>query len=149
MAGVISHTVGTIAAAGSQQGSLEDLESATAIGVTTVGNPITVTGGIRFNTDGTIDNLEPPVHNVYEEVGNWFNGVPSPGYTIRAHVDSGDALDAGSVDTDLALTSNRTFEQSVTGENDSDSSTVTFTLKRSGVTIDTKQVIISAAVSTV
>lgn len=104
----------------------------------------TITASIAYQNDGDIqtDTTDGSV-----DVGDWITPKAlAPGsYTVRAHVDSGTLAGTSSaVDTDLALTSTRSWgvEQAVVG---TATATITVTLKDgSGNTLATGQVTISA-----
>lgn len=110
--------------------------------VSSSGEGGTITASIQYQSDGDIVSSTTN-GNVTE--GLWVTPAAlAPGaYTIRVHVDSG-TLSAGTEDTDLALTSNRTWTVSQ-ADVGSSSATLTFTLKDgSGNTVASGQMTLSA-----
>lgn len=88
-------------------------------------------GNINFNTNGTFTSTGENVG--VAESGNWVDPTSlAPGaYTIRAHLDSGTTPSGSALDTDLALSSARTWTLNQAGEG-SVSCVLTFTLKDGG-----------------
>jgi hypothetical protein len=99
-----------------------------------------------IESDGSANQIKATGGNT--ELEKWIipqNGMAS--HTVRAHQDSGDALDGSSsaLDTDLACTSNRTWTIARAGSGSATAS-LTITVKRGGTTMDTATVNITATV---
>lgn len=122
-----------------------------AFAFTTSGTPVTVTAGVRFDTNGQAQKNE---NSGYVDVtDNWGSPLTTDigsDYTIRLTVNTGSAPSSGpAVDTDHVISTLRTWEQSVTGENAVREGNWTLTLKKSGVTVATHTFDCSASVSTI
>lgn len=99
---------------------------------------------IRYNTTGTISIVKTLAGTV--TVLNWItpNALASGSYTIRAHATSGTLSSGDAVDTDLALSANRTFTVTQ-GSAGTKACTFTATLKDFlGNTVATGSVTLSA-----
>lgn len=132
--------MGASAAATSAPGAtLDNLSSSIN---STDGSDQETIAGVRFDSDGNIYERSGTEPTSYSSVGVWLESGSAGDYTIQGVLDSGDALDTGTLNTDLALSTDRTFEQAATAA--TETSVITFTLKRGSNTLDTKQVTISA-----
>ena len=125
--------------------SLANFGGASAVG----GAGDTVRAGFRFNEDGTIDIRDGAAPTAYAPAGTWRTGGGSgASYEVNVVIDSGPALDVGTVNTDLSLGSTQTFEQHVSNPDADHTNTLTVRIKRvsDGATIETKQVTLSASI---
>lgn len=134
---------------------LTNLDSGiSAFGFTTSGTSFTVTAGVRFLSDGQAqkrDSTSP--FSFVDLLDAWgrplATGIGSD-YTVRLTVNSGSGPTAGpAVDTDHALSSTRTWDQSVTGENATRTGNWTITIKEGGTTVATSTFTAEASVSTI
>lgn len=100
-----------------------------------------------YKTDGNIEDT-PLSTGVAVDVGDWVlpHTLAPGGYYIRFHVVSG-ALSAGTVDTDLALSSNRAITVQKVGSGSS-SAVVTVTIKNGsgGATLKSANITLTANV---
>lgn len=125
--------------------SLDDFGGASAVG----GTGQVVRAGFRFNSDGTIDERSGAAPTSYSPSGRWRTGGGNAAlYEIRVTVNSGPALDVGSAGVDLALTSDRTFEQHVEEPDLDDTNSLFVEIKRvaDNSVIDSKTVTLSASI---
>ncbi len=134
MPGVLSILAGLV-------GALFKLPVTDAVDVAATG---TSTATAAFNSDGTYSCAGAT--SGVSESGNWVTPVlAAPGsFTIRCHVNSGTTPTGSAVDTDLALTSNRSWisTRSTAGTT---TCNVTLTLKNgAGDTLKTTTITISA-----
>lgn len=110
-------------------------------GVTDVVASGTSDAHVTFNTNGTLQGVNS---GGITESGNWVlpAALASGSYTIRCHVNSG-TLSSGTVDSDLALSSARTFTctRSTAGTT---AANITLTLKFNGTTVATATIDLSA-----
>lgn len=98
-----------------------------------------------YGLDGKISDT---VHSGTSQSGSWVNpnGAAPGGYTVRAHVVSGSSPSGSALDTDLALTSSRswTIARTTIGTT---TSTLTITIKDAGgVTVASGNITLTATI---
>lgn len=106
---------------------------------TTSGNPVTATGGVRLQTDGTLQTSEGSgtgASYADKASGQWHLAEPDAGigsgFEARMTINSG-ALDAGdALSTWISLGTERTWSTSETSDNGSTEANLTLEIRRTG-----------------
>ena len=100
--------------------------------------------GVGFESDGDIIST---ISSGSSDAGDWITpkALAPGGYTLRASLSAGDALDGSSsaLDTDIALTGSPNWSITQTGAG-SKASTLAMTIKLAGGTVKTGTVTLSA-----
>lgn len=115
-------------------------------------HPTDSTAGIRFNLDGTIDELRGTSYSQIDAATDWIipNGKAATDFEVRFTGLTGDAFttEAASSGTWIALSLAREWKLNNIVDLTTDSNSVTFEIRRgSGATIDTGVYTFSAQVT--
>lgn len=96
--------------------------SFSAFQITSAGNPVTVSAGVKFQSDGTLQDRNPTSPYAFADsaAGQWASTEPDAGigsdYQVRLTVNSGDNPTSGpAVSTWHTISSDRQWDLSVTG----------------------------------
>lgn len=155
---ILARAFAILAAAEDVVVSLAGLGTLVSTGLTTEGNPITVSAGVRFTTDGTAQerNGLSPYSYVDVQAGQWASTEPSSGvgddYEVRLTVNSGSNPSSGpSVSTWLALSTQRQWDLEATGTDTSLSGNWTIEIRDTATSTvqDSATFAISSTVTTV